>query len=118
MNCPTADVSGKPAMRIACISDIHGNLAALEAVAADIRRQGADQVVCLGDNISGPLLPKETAQYLMASGWLVLAGNHERQVLEFDSLGGGLSDGYARAQVGSAEIEWMRGLRPDSWLSP
>lgn len=36
-------------MRIAAISDIHGNLVALEAVLKDLKRQGADQVVCLGD---------------------------------------------------------------------
>ena len=54
-----------PPMRIALVSDIHGNLAALEAVAADICRRGADQVVNLGDNLSGPLLPCETAQWLI-----------------------------------------------------
>lgn len=49
-------------MRIAFVSDTHGNLTALEAVAADITRRGADRVVNLGDNLSGPLLPRETAQ--------------------------------------------------------
>ena len=71
-------------MRLALVSDIHGNLAALEAVAADIRRRGADSVVNLGDNLSGPLLPLETAHFLMASGWLSLAGYHERQLLACD----------------------------------
>ena len=42
-------------MRIALVSDIHGNLAALEAVAADILRRGADQVVNLGDNLQEPV---------------------------------------------------------------
>ena len=55
-------------MRIALLSDIHGNLAALEAVVADIDRRGADRIVNLGDSLSGPLLPRETAQYLMAAG--------------------------------------------------
>lgn len=99
-------------MRLALVSDIHGNLPALEAVAADIRRQGVDQVICLGDNLSGPLLPRETAQWLMASGWPVLAGNHERQVLEWTPDTGGASDGFARAALGSAELDWLRGLRP------
>ena len=75
-------------MRIAFVSDIHGNLPALEAVAADIHRRGADRVVNLGDNLSGPLLPRETAQWLMASDWLSLAGNHERQVLQFFQIEG------------------------------
>ncbi|WP_411970129.1 metallophosphoesterase family protein [Paucibacter sp. Y2R2-4] len=45
-------------MRIAVLSDIHGNLAALEAVVADFRRRGVDAVVNLGDSLSGPLLPR------------------------------------------------------------
>jgi len=42
-------------MRIAVIADIHGNLPALEAVLADIRRRKADRVINLGDCVSGPL---------------------------------------------------------------
>lgn len=34
----------------------------------------------LGDSLSGPLLPLETAQFLMAQDWVHLAGNHERQL--------------------------------------
>ncbi|CAN7435569.1 metallophosphoesterase family protein [Acidovorax sp. LjRoot117] len=98
-------------MRIALVSDIHGNLAALEAVAADIRQRGADRVVNLGDNLSGPLLPRETAQWLMASGWLSLAGNHERQVLHLQPGRGGPSDQYAHAQLTEAEFAWMRTLQ-------
>ena len=97
-------------MRIALVSDIHGNLPALEAVAADIRRRGADRVVNLGDNLSGPLLPRETAQWLMASGWLSLAGNHERQVLNLQPGRGGASDQYAHAQLTEPEFAWMRSL--------
>ena len=96
-------------MRIALLSDIHGNLPALEAVAADIRRRGADRIVCLGDLVSGPLLPLETAQYLMAEGWFTLAGNHERQVLD-DSVERGLSDAYAHSQLGERESAWLRTL--------
>lgn len=96
-------------MRIAVLSDIHGNLAALEAVAADIKRRGADAVVNLGDSLSGPLLPRETAQYLMATDWVHLAGNHERQVLNL-SPAAGFSDRYARSQLGAAELAWMAGL--------
>jgi predicted phosphodiesterase len=42
-------------MKIAAISDIHGNLGALDAVLADIGRRGVDMVVNLGDILSGPL---------------------------------------------------------------
>lgn len=105
-------------MRIALVSDIHGNLAALEAVAADIRRRGADSVINLGDNLSGPLLPLETAHFLMASGWLSLAGNHERQLLACrPGQEGNTPDGYARAQLGEPELDWLRSLRPRHQLT-
>lgn len=98
-------------MRIALVSDIHGNLPALEAVVADIRRRGADLIVNLGDSLSGPLLARETAQYLMAEGWPTLAGNHERQILEITSeRPGGASDAHAHAQLGAAELAWLRAL--------
>jgi predicted phosphodiesterase len=103
-------------MRVALIADVHGNLPALEAVVADIRRRGADRIVCLGDNVSGPLLPKETAEYLMASGWLVLAGNHERQALAYADMGGGPSDAYAVSQLSRREMDWLRSLQPAASL--
>ena len=46
-------------MRVGLISDIHGNLHALEAVAADLERAGVDEIVCLGDVAVGPQ-PAET----------------------------------------------------------
>lgn len=99
-------------MRIALISDIHGNLAALEAVVADARRRGVDEFVNLGDSLSGPLLPLETAQFLMAEGWLSLAGNHERQLLTLRPEHRGASDAYAYSQLDTAEFAWLGSLQP------
>ena len=66
-------------MRIALVSDIHGNLPALEAVVADIRRRGADLIANLGDSISGPLWPLETAQFLMVA-YFLLGGAYAMQL--------------------------------------
>ncbi len=99
-------------MRLALISDIHGNLAALEAVLADVRRRGADRVINLGDHLSGPLLPKETAHCLQALDAIHLAGNHDREVLDLVPGRGGKSDAYARSMLGEPELAWLRGLRP------
>jgi putative phosphoesterase len=104
-------------MKLALISDIHGNLPALEAVVADIHQRGVDQIVCLGDHLSGPLLPRETARYLMSTTWVMLAGNHERQVLSFAARGGGASDHFAHSQLTAAEFEWMSHLKPHVQLS-
>ena len=53
-------------MRIAVLSDIHGNLPALQAVLSDMARRGVDQVINCGDILSGPLWPRETGDELMA----------------------------------------------------
>ena len=94
-------------MRIAVVSDIHGNLPALEAVVRDIRRHGVDGTVNLGDSLSGPLLPLETAQYLMSRDWIHLAGNHERQILFPDRDGREASDAYAYSQLSERELDWL-----------
>ena len=51
-------------MKIAVISDIHGNLLALEAVLEDLKHASPDLIVNLGDCVSGPLWPEETAALL------------------------------------------------------
>jgi predicted phosphodiesterase len=99
-------------MRLAIVSDIHGNLPALQAVLADIAIRGADAIVNLGDSLSGPLLPLETAEFLMAQPWVQLAGNHERQLLDFDPQRRGRADRFAHARLTSAVFEWMARLRP------
>jgi putative phosphoesterase len=104
-------------MRVAIVSDIHGNLPALEAVAKDIRLRGVDQVINLGDSLSGPLLPLETAQYLMQQDWVHLAGNHERQILEAGPSSG-KGDLYARTQLSSRELTWVATLRPTMQFAP
>jgi predicted phosphodiesterase len=69
-------------MRIAVISDIHGNILALEAVLADISGWNVDRIVDLGDRVSGPLWPKETFDRLRALGIPGVRGNHDRIVGE------------------------------------
>ncbi len=100
------------AMKIAAISDIHGNLFALDAVLADIERRGADLTVNLGDILSGPLLPGETADRLMALDLPTIAGNHERQVLTMAPSDMGASDRYAHDMINEVHREWLAGLPP------
>ena len=106
-------------MRIALVSDIHGNLPALKAVVEDIARRNVDATVNLGDSLSGPLMPLETAQFLMAQDWVQLAGNHERQLLTLPTSGQrGESDAFAHARLGEAEFAWIASLTPCLRLSP
>lgn len=96
--------------RIAVLSDIHGNLAALEAVLADIAAQGVDQTVNLGDILSGPLLPAETADRLMALALPTIRGNHERQLLDQPPEAMGPSDRFAASRLRADHRAWLAGL--------
>lgn len=96
-------------MRIAVVSDIHGNLPALQAVVRDLEQRAVHRVINLGDSLSGPLQPGETADFLMAQPWVHLAGNHERQILS-----GGqrlASDEFARARLTPAQLAWLATLQ-------
>lgn len=99
-------------MRLAVVTDIHGNLLALEAVVKDMKRRGVDAVVNLGDSLSGPLLPLETAQFLMSQDWVHLAGNHERQLLTLGPGQRGASDEYTHSQLNDREFAWLASLQP------
>lgn len=99
-------------MKIAAISDIHGNLFALDAVLADIAVRGADLIVNLGDILSGPLLPAETADRLMALDLPTISGNHERQVLHMQPADMGASDRYAFDTITEVHRRWLSGLPP------
>jgi putative phosphoesterase len=68
-------------MRVAAISDIHGNLHALEVVLSDIDAAGIDRVVVVGDTISGPW-PAEVFDLLTEVGALVVRGNVDRLTLD------------------------------------
>ncbi|MGS0744233.1 metallophosphoesterase family protein [Glaciimonas sp. GG7] len=97
-------------MKIAVISDIHGNLAALEAVLADIQMRGVDLIVNLGDILSGALQPCETADRLMALNFPTIKGNHERQVLSGDLSRMGPSDLYAYETIRPDQRQWIAAL--------
>jgi putative phosphoesterase len=68
-------------LRIAIISDIHGNDLAFEAVEDDIRRQKTDQIVCLGDAIQGGPQPAAVVQRLRALNCPVVMGNADAWLL-------------------------------------
>jgi putative phosphoesterase len=97
-------------MKIAALSDIHGNLAALDAVLNDAHLHGADVIVNLGDIFSGPLYPCETADRLKPLGLPTISGNHERQLLSSYPSQMGLSDKFARHALRDDQLAWIREL--------
>lgn len=64
--------------RFAVLADVHGNAWALEAVLADIRRRGADELIDLGDILYGPLDPAGTAELHRTTGITAIRGNQDR----------------------------------------
>ncbi len=96
--------------KIAIISDIHGNIAALEKVVEDLKPRNVDCIFNLGDHISGPLWPKETIQYLMKQEWTQIMGNHDRQLISVAPENHGPSDRYAFQFLDETELAWLRTL--------
>jgi len=64
-------------MRIAILSDIHGNFQALQAVLADLQAAKVDRIVTLGDNIGYGPEPEEVVQTIIERQILSVIGNHE-----------------------------------------
>ena len=96
--------------RTAILSDIHGNLPALEAVVADAEARGCTQFLNLGDILSGPLWPAEVANYLMARDWPTIAGNHERQVLTLPLDRMNATDRFTRERLSQPHLDWVAAL--------
>lgn len=97
-------------MRIAVVSDVHGNIEALEAVLADIATRRVDLIVNLGDVLSGPLFPAECAERLIPLDLPTIRGNHERQLLTLNPGDMGLSDQYTASCLAPNHLQWIRGL--------
>jgi predicted phosphodiesterase len=105
-------------MRIAVVSDIHGNLPALEAVLDDIASARADLTVNLGDILSGPLWVAETAERLIALGLPTICGNHERQLLTLPPERMSAADAHAAARLAPAHRAWLERLPATLQLTP
>jgi predicted phosphodiesterase len=105
-------------VRLAVISDIHGNLPALTAVLDEIARHKVDAIVNLGDILSGPLWPRETAALLMAQNFPTISGNHERQLLDCARTPGGASDQYAYENTTPEQQHWLAALPGTLQLAP
>lgn len=100
-------------MKIAVISDVHGNSAALDAVLEDIGRHGVDRIANLGDHLSGPLDPAGTADRLMALDHIAITGNHDRWLVHPPKQGMPLWETWARPHLTEAHLSWIASL-PDS----
>lgn len=95
-------------MRIAIISDIHGNLPALEAVLADIASRDVDATYHLGDLVGYGPWPNEVIERIRAAGIAGVAGNYDTTVaLGHPSCGCQHDDSRHRA-LSAESYRWTR----------
>src|SRR5690348_3682744 len=99
-------------MRLAVISDMHGNDVAFEAAMSELDRVGYDQIVCLGDAIQGGPQPAEVVARLRERNIPTVMGNADDWLITgFDS---GAEDIPADRMRKMEEIRrWMLDLLAD-----
>jgi predicted phosphodiesterase len=88
-------------LRAAVLSDIHGNLPALEAVLADIDEVGVDERWCLGDVVGYGASPNECIELARERCEVCLVGNHDLAAL-------GELDTSTFSAAASAAVDWTR----------
>ena len=88
-------------MRVAIVSDVHGNLPALEAARADIESQGVDEVWCGGDIAFGGPWARECIAAVRGAGWPTVKGNTDVWIT--GDLQGGIRGGQRRPLAAVAE---------------
>lgn len=91
--------------KLAILSDIHGNLPALEAVISDLKNFEVDHVVVPGDVINFGPFSRQVAELVIEKGWAVMRGNNEYFLIDY---------GTPRAPA-----EWSDPIQfaPTAWLN-
>jgi len=112
-------------MRVAIVSDIHGNLTAFEAVLADLRRTSPDVVLHGGDLADGGASPREIVDRIRELGWQGVLGNTDQMLTTPKSLADFAKESprlksmfdmieemaaATRALLGEERLAWLRCL--------
>jgi predicted phosphodiesterase len=87
----------QPMSRYAILSDIHGNLFALEAVLGRLSGQTFDEIVCLGDIVGYGPFPGECIDLVMRTCSVIVRGNHDDAVV--DPVAADVFNGVAREAI-------------------
>ena len=119
-------------MRVAIVSDVHGNRRAFAAVLADLRQVAPDLVVHGGDLAYGGARPAEIVDQVRALGWPGVVGNTDemlwapKSLAEFAAATPKLAPLLAAIQeiipptlasIGEERLRWLEGL-PDQYAGP
>lgn len=103
--------------RIAVISDIHGNIHALEAVIADALNRGFDEMWCLGDTVGYGAYPSDCIDIVKNKCNIILAGNHDLaacQTLNLDEFNfeARLAIEWTSERLSNSDLSFLRSLEP------
>ncbi|HEY5488994.1 MAG TPA: metallophosphoesterase family protein [Candidatus Limnocylindrales bacterium] len=112
------------AMRVAILGDIHGNVAALEAALAEIKRQRPDHIAVTGDLVLNGPRPAEVIERVRKmeqDGALVVCGNTDIAVTDYDygaafpwlqqiPAGHRAATEWAHEQLSDDQLDWLRKL--------
>jgi predicted phosphodiesterase len=113
-------------MRVAILSDIHGNRTAFEAVLADLERTSPDLVLHGGDLADSGSSPVEIVDSIRALGWQGVMGNTDEMLFRPESLEEFANQSpapptlwtavrqmaeWTRSKLGEDRIAWLRGLK-------
>lgn len=105
-------------MRIAFVSDMHGNDIAFEAVVTELERESFDEIICLGDVAQGGPQPGDVIDRLRRLGWRCVNGNSD-EFLHTLSFGNEevteriLEVGkWSREQLGDERLEFLTTFEP------
>jgi putative phosphoesterase len=99
-------------MRIAIISDIHGNLVSLDAVLKDIKKKRVDQIVFLGDAATLGPQPVEVIARLIEIKCLCILGNHDDYMIRPEII-----NSYTKDKVIIEAVAWCRDQLSESDIS-
>lgn len=104
-------------MKVAVISDIHGNRQAFEAVLEAVAASDASELWCLGDLVGYGADPDMCVALASEHAAVCLAGNHDLAVtgevsLQEFSRGASIAVQWTREVISAAHMEFLKGLRP------
>lgn len=104
-------------MRLALLSDIHGNLPALEAVLAEVDASGVNQAWCLGDVVGYGAQPNECTALVRDRCAVSLVGNHDLAALDqldISTFSPAAAEAvrWTREEMTEATYEFLDGLEP------
>jgi putative phosphoesterase len=95
-------------MRVAIISDIHGNIAALDAVLDDLRQQSVQAVYCLGDLVGYAAFPNQVIDRIQREAIPTIVGNYDDGVgFDRDECGCAYRDPEEQ-RLGDLSLQWSK----------